>query len=285
MEYVDSPNKRQKHPHYEHRTQKLDYKDNHFSSKKFQQVRRKASTPKKLLKSFGRIGMCLNGKSTESINVEGLDHVCFVLVNDYENDKDKYLGAGPLNDGYLIALKEKRLGFKIFYFHNPRSDEFTSFLGFFVKNTSKALTVFYSGRDSMTSGTHGVEFDQGSLSTGVIGDIISQNCNRKAHVMFITDCCNGGSVFEIDTVDPNTNLTPSNYLSFYVKKTASPESKECRRSHGIFTYYFCKFITENPSITPNRLIDRMNVSLKRFGETLACTISEPKLAESPIFFS
>ena len=55
MSYVDTPDKKQKHPHYEHRTTKLDRKDNEFSSKKFQQVR-KVSTHKNLLKSFGRIG-------------------------------------------------------------------------------------------------------------------------------------------------------------------------------------------------------------------------------------
>ena len=133
MSYVDHPEKRQKHPHYEHRTQKLDRKDNEFSSKKFHQVR-KVSTHKKLLRSFGRIGMCLNEKSTDSIPIGDLDKVCFILINDYDNDKDYDLGVGPLNDGYLIGLKHHRFGFKVFYLYNPRSDLFTSFLGFFIKN-------------------------------------------------------------------------------------------------------------------------------------------------------
>ena len=34
MSYVDTPQKKQKHPHYDHRTNKLDKKDNEFTSKK-----------------------------------------------------------------------------------------------------------------------------------------------------------------------------------------------------------------------------------------------------------
>ena len=283
MTYVDIPGKKQKHPHYEHRTTKLDNKNNHFTSRKFHKIR-KVSTHKKLIESFGRIGMCLNNKSSSNIQIGDLNKVCFILINSYEY-KEHDLGVGPLNDGYLVGLKHHRLGYKVFYLYNPRSDEFTSYLSFFTKNTSHSLTVFYTGRDSMTSGTHGIEFSNGSLSTGVVGDIISQNCNGKAHVMFITDCCNGGSVFEINTVDPNTNKTPTNFLSFFVRKSHAPDSKECKRSHGIFTYYFCKIINECPSITPNRLIERMNQSLKRFGEVLSCEITDAKLAESPIFFN
>ena len=72
-------------------------------------------------------------------------------------------------------------------------------------------------------------------------------------------------------------------ISFFVEKSFDPESKEAKRSHGIFTYYFCKITTDCPNITPNRLVDRMAPSLKRFGEIFRCEITDHKLADRPVF--
>lgn len=272
MTYVDTPDKKQKHPHYEHRTTKLDRKDNEFSSKKFQQVR-KVSTHKNLLKSFGRIGMCLNEKQTSSIPIDNLNKVCFILINDYDEEDEK-LGVGPLNDGYLVGLKHHRLGFKVFYLYNSQSDEFTTFLSFLIQNTTEALTVFYSGRDD---NTEGIEFSSSKLSKSSLNSIISKNCTGKARIMFITDSLGGGSVFDIKNC--------SNAISFSVKKTADREPKEVKRTHGIFTYYFCKITSDCPNITPNRLVERMNPSLCRFSEEFVCEITNQELADSPIFFN
>lgn len=284
MTYVDTPGKKQKHPHYEHRTEKLDKKNNEFSRKKFHRIR-KVSTHKKLLESFGRIGMCLNNKSSNNINVSDLNKVCFILINSYE-DKENDLGVGPLNDGYLVGLKHHRLGFKIFYLYNSRSDEFTSYLSFFTRNTSHSLTVFYTGRDSMYSGTQGIEFNNGSLSASSISEIISQSENDKAQMIFITDSCNGGSVFGINEIKSNTTSSnPLNLISFYVTKSSSPKSKDSIRSHGIFTYYFFKIISIKPNITPNGLVERINPSLSRFKEIVRFDLSKKELADRPIFFN
>ena len=272
MTYVDTPDKKQKHPHYEHRTTKLDLKDNEFSSKKFQQVR-KVSTHKNLLKSFGRIGMRLNEKNTSDLPTCDLNKVCFILINDYD-EEDHELGVGPLNDGYLVGLKHHRLGFKVFYLYNPQSDEFASYLAFFLKNTTDALTIFYSGRDD---NSEGIEFNNGSLSKSSISEIISSSPNNKSRVMFITDSLGGGSVFDIKGL--------SNAISFSVQKSGEIDSKEVKRTHGIFTYYFCKITSDCPNITPNRLVERMNPSLCRFNEVFTCEFNNKELGESPIFFN
>ncbi|KAK8898122.1 hypothetical protein M9Y10_000392 [Tritrichomonas musculus] len=279
MTYVDAPDKKQKHPHYEHRTEKLDRKDNEFSSKKFHHIR-KVSTHKKLLKSFGRIGMCLNDKPTTSLPIGDLDKVCFILVNDYEEDDDNELGVGPLNDGYLLGLKHHRYGFKVFYLYNPRAEEFSQFLGFFLKHTQHALTIFYTGHSN-----NGISFNDSLLSQSTISEIIEDNSNGEAHVVFITDCPESGSVFDIKSTGQKNPQTTSNLISFYVEKTNGSTPKESKRSHGIFTYYFCKITSDCPNITPNRLVERMSPSLKRFGETFKCDITDHKLADSPIYFN
>ncbi|KAK8836862.1 hypothetical protein M9Y10_037387 [Tritrichomonas musculus] len=282
MTFVDIPDKKQKHPHYEHRTIKLDLHNNKFSSKKFHNIR-KVSTQKKLIKSFGRIGMCLNGKNSESIPAKDFSKACFILVNSYENE-DTDLGVGPLNDGYLVGLKHHRLGFKVFYLYNPQCNEFADLLGFFLKNTKDALTVFYSGRDMSSCGTQGIEFMNGSLSKNEISKIIEENNNGKARVMFITDSLGGGSVFDIKTSNQKNGVAEPNMITFFVTKSCSPESKEGKRSHGIFTYYFCKITSERPNITPKRLLERMNPSLSRFSEIFRCQVTNQKLVDSPIFF-
>lgn len=197
--------------------------------------------------------------------------------------KDNSFGVGPLNDGYLLALHHHRLGFKIFYLHNPKSDEFSSFLGFFIKYTKVELTVFYSGQN--TENNKSIEFFNGSLSKDTIGEIIAQNCNKKARVLFMTDCCDGGSVFDIHQINSQNFTKPSNMISIFTNKSYSPQSKECKGSHGIFTYYFCKIIKNYPNITPYKLVEEMNPSLKRFCENFGCDVTEKEIIDQPIFSS
>ena len=278
MTYVDAPDKRQKHPHFEHRTEKLDRKDNQFSSKKFHEVR-KVSTHKKLIKSLGRIGMSLNEKTTSSIPTGDLDKVCFILINDYDDDEDYDLGVGPLNDGYLIGLKHHRLGFKVFYLYNSNCEQYISYLIFFLRNAHQALTVFYSGRTS----AQGIEFNGETLNKSKVGEIIASNCTGKPKTIFITESIEGGSVFPLDGFCPENAVNLTNMVSFFVSKSCAGQSKEAKRSHGIFTYYFSKFISEDPRITPNRLIERMEPSLRRFEEIFRFELTNLDVSNSPLF--
>lgn len=279
MSTANSPKTKQINQHYEYRVKKLDQKDNQFPSKKFHQIR-KSSNPKKILHSFGRIANRLNDKEPSSINESDLNKVCFILMNTYKKKKENSFRVGPLNDGYLIALNHRRRGFKIFYLYNPRSDEFLNFLGFFVKHTNFELSVFYSGP---ITENNSIEFCNGSIPQDSVGDVITQNCNKNAHVLFVTDCCNGGSVFDIHKMNSQNFTKPSNMISIFTNKAFSPQSRECNRTHGLFTYYFCKIINEYPKITPYKLVEEMNTCLKRFSEYFGCDVTEKEIIDKPIF--
>lgn len=275
-QFCDKPNKEQKHPHFEHRSEKLCRKNNEFSKKKFQRVRR-VSTKRNLIKSFMRISTCLNNKEPSDIPTAGLENVCFILVNNFEHDKhDPQNGA--MNDGYLMGLNHHRFGFKVFYLRNCSSQKFQEFLEFFMKNTLKHLTVFYSGHDSLGNGGHGIEFKDNSVPCSEYGKIISENYNGRCKVVFISDSIAGGSVFDISSL-PND----SDVISFSVTKSTNPESKEGRRSHGIFTYYLCKIFKDDPDISPERLAERMNPSLQRFNETFVCDVSNQDSKNESIY--
>ncbi|KAK8896820.1 hypothetical protein M9Y10_014741 [Tritrichomonas musculus] len=277
--FYDKPMKQQKHPHFEHRGAKLYRKNNEFSEKKFQRVRR-VSRKSKLVHSFQRIGKCLNEENVANIPTDNLSKVCLILINNYEHDKhDPKIGA--MNDGYLIGLYHHRLGFKVFYLYNCESSKYPECLEFFLKYTLGQLTVFYSGRDTIKNGSHGIEFKDNSISCNEFGRLIADNYNGRCKAVFISDCTSGGSVFDIKTVQNSS--APSKVLSFYVNKTTDPDSKEGRRSHGIFTYYWCKILYECPNITPKRLNERMDASVKRFNENFVCECTDPNLENQPIF--
>ena len=277
--FYDKPLKDQKHPHFEHRTAKMYKKNNEFTNKKFQRVRH-VSNKKKLVHSFQHIGKCLNEATPNDIPTAGLQKVCLVLINSYEHDKHDPK-IGPMNDGYLLALNHHRLGYKIFYLYNCNASQYPQFLEFFLKYTLEDLTVFYSGRNTLTSGSAGIEFKDNSISCSEFGKLIAENYNGRCKAIFISDSTCGGSVFDIRPVINSGK--PSNVISLYASKSADPDSKEGRRSHGIFTYYLCKILNDEPSITPHRLAERMNSSIKRFDEAFVCEATDINIENQPLF--
>lgn len=269
--YCDKPNKPQKHPHFEHRTKKLDMKNNEFTSKKFQRVRH-VSNERKLLKSMKRIGKCLNDSTPADIQTQGLQKVCFIMINFYEHEKHNPK-IGPLNDAYLFGANQHRQGFKVFYLYNCERNQYVQFFNLFLKFTLKCLTVFYSG--PMTDGSNGIEFKESDLSSNESNQLINENYNHRCKVVFITDSTSSGSVF-------NDGQLPENVISLSAGKSTDPDSKEGRRSHGISTYYLCKIFNDCPNITPQFLEKRMNDSIRRFNASFIVETDQETM-NKPIF--
>lgn len=193
INYVDCPDKDEKNIHYQHRIEKLD-KHYFFISKDIYKLR-KRSSHKRLLKAFSRIAMKLNEKSPECVPVGCLDKVCLVLMNDYRKDKFNDLKTTPLNDKYLFAATQFHMDYKIFYLYNCNVEDFSAFLSFFMKNTQKNLTIFYSGRTA--DGNQGIMFPKGTLSRDAIAEVIASICNGKSHYVFVNDSPKGGTNFDI----------------------------------------------------------------------------------------
>ena len=278
----DKPDKKQKHPHFDHRTNKMMKKNNEFSEKKFQKIRH-VSNEKKLLKSFKRIGRCLNHVSRDEMPKEGYDKVCLILMNTLEHKKhDPKIGA--LNDGYLFGLYHHHLGFRVFYLYNCIQGNYPKYLQFFIHNTTGTLTVLYSGPDTAeTSGVHGVEFKDTTVTAYQLGHVISRDNNGKCKVIFVTDTRSSGSVFDISEVTTIGNPCPSKMLSFSMNKSTDPNTKEGRRTHGIFTYYFCKIIYDEPAVTAQRVVERINGHIGRFGQSINCEATDPSIMDDPVY--
>ena len=280
--YADQPEKRQRDSSYEILSTKLYDKDHEFSDKKFQKTR-KVSNREEILESFSRIGRCLNHVSRIEIPKAGLDKVCLIFMNNFKYEEyDKYdPQIGPMNDGYLVGLIHHRLGFKVFYLHNCKQGNYPKWVQFFLNHTTVNLTVFYSGHNK-----NGIEFkDNKSVSKEQLSKLINENNECKCTALFISDCSEGGSVFEINKDNKNNNEEENTkrMISLSIEKSAEPNSKESKRLHGIFTYYLCKFIYDQPNITPKRLSERMEPSFQRFKSRFICETSNEKLQDIPIF--
>lgn len=72
-------------------------------------------------------------------------------------------------------------------------------------------------------------------------------------------------------------------LLFYTNKSTDPNSKEGRRSHGVLTYYFCKIIYDDPSTTAQRVVERLNAFMNRFGHSITCESTTPEVMNEPVY--
>lgn len=287
----NAPHKRQKNSRYERQAKKLYMaQDNCFRKQDFQFLR-KNSTHSKLLGALNQIGVCLNDKNPETISIKNLDKVCFILVNTYDR-KDYDLGVGPLNDSYLLGMNLYKRGYKIFYLHNPRKSEFLVYSAFFLKNTQSDLTIFYSGRATAFAGSvngklslniNAFLFNEGCTTADELGKILSDNMNPNVKVVLLSDCCGGGSAWDIRIAKKfNPNLPP-NILIFSANERKRVKEKTSKHTHGIFTFFFCTLINENPNITPKQLCNQINPLIKRFNKSVSCEKLTNCMDVSPIF--
>ena len=70
---------------------------------------------------------------------------------------------------------------------------------------------------------------------------------------------------------------------FHSHKSTDPTTKDGRRSHGIFTYYFSKIIYDDPSISPRRLVERLNGFIGRFGNSVSCDSTSPSVMDESMY--
>lgn len=288
MTYVDQPDKKMKNSKFQKNADKL---IGEFTKTDFQKAR-ELSTEKKLIKGFGRIGVCLNGKPTEEVPTEELDKVCFIICNTYTK-ADLKLGLGPFNDGYLIGLNFHKQGYKIFYLHNPTTQEFINYFQFFLTNTHKTLTVYYSGRlvsipnsDPRLPNTTAIVFNEGQINTDEVAAIISENSSKNCKIILISECSCGGTICELTHCSNEGCHELPNVISISAKVSPEVVANQKMKAHklqGLFTYYFCKVTSDEPGISPSHLEEMVNSYISRFEETAVVESANTVIESQPIF--
>ena len=232
-----------------------------ISDNKFQQIN-KVTNPKKLLKSFKKIARCLNNVDPANFSNEKYDKVCLILISKSQRQKP-ISQVGELNDAYMFGLYHNRLGFKVFYLYNSTQKNYFASLQYFLSNVKENLTIFCSCNNM-------VDFKNLKFSNKYEEN--NQADKKKCKIVFISDCNEGNTIFDI----PNENddlINTQEVLSFTISKIM----------HGIFIYYYCKTIFNDPSITLKKFFVKMKNSLTRFKETFAYKTSNQVNQNEPIY--
>lgn len=283
FQYIDHPNRGTKRSTYIRKAVELDNKDDQFSNKKFEKVRR-SSTKKDVIESFRRIGMCLNNAKLTQLPKDSIPKVCFVTICNLDETNESY-GVGPLNDAYLFAFIHYKLGYKVVFLYNPDKAKFISSITFFLKHTTSAMSIYYSGPDSyskISQINHGIQFDYTEYLTDIeLGVLVGQNSQAVTKILVFQDCICGGTIINIKTAKTTGKGNCPDIVTFSVNKSdLMPKDK--RLSHGIFTYYFCKLIRQFSSSTVKRMGELLNMAMGRFRITFTPVASDDELLDRPM---
>lgn len=284
--FVDLPKRPEIPSPYVTRVTKLEKSNKDFELVEFQRIR-KVTSRKDILEGIQRIGKILNTVEPSSIPKEGLDKVCFILVNSCNNEFD-YFGVGPFNDAYMMAKFHKQMGYNIVLLYNPTAQKFLEFFEFFLTYTTTSLTFYYTGKDAIANKDidHGIYFiDNTMILQDDLSKFIFEKCHEKGKILLLSDCSSGDSIFNIDLIRQlveDTHKHIAEIVSFSLNKKGL-KPRERKLTHGLLTFYFCKFIKMYPNCTPKEVVDMLNGAFKRFKIIVTDKITEHNLGYDLFF--
>lgn len=282
---------------YEKRVTKL---GNDFTKKKFIKAR-SSSTIVKRTHEIKKYGTCLKDRSSEFISKDSLDKVCFIIINTYKS-RHFHLGVGPMNDAIIVASDHKKRGYKVFYLHNSTRNQFLTYLKFFLQYTQKTLTIFYSGRTTTLQHEKGnlyddntenhkdkfvkaMIFEQGYVADLDIGTLLTNFKLSRLKVVFISDSCHYGPVWDFNSPIFRFQNLPDKIISISVNMNddISDYDKLLITNDGIFTICFWNILKDTPNITPIQLKEKIGPQLQKFGLSIVYHTTSNNLDEEPIF--
>lgn len=236
------------------------------------------------LENFRQIGTDL--RQTDKSSIKNLTRCVYICVNTYVA-QNLTLGVGPMNDGLNVAESMNKMGWPIYFIHNPNQKEYLEWLQFFLQNTTTQLITYYTGHGTQVDGSDRQEesgkdeayvFENGSQVECLVDDILQNYLvqykkSPGLKCVMLSDCCHSGTIWDL-----NKSNSPQNCLSISAagdKQTAKQTQVESKEQ-GIFTYYLFKFLDDDPTLTPNQLRTKMMPYLQKFEQnyTLQATTAD-----------
>ncbi|EAY15856.1 Clan CD, family C14, metacaspase-like cysteine peptidase [Trichomonas vaginalis G3] len=224
-----------------------------------------------------------------------LNRVGFVVINCYIGTRYS-LGDGPMNDGYNMAKCLKRYGFQVFYIYDQKRNAFMEKLKFFLENVKRELVVYYVGHGTSVADTDGDEDDQmdeafvfvdGNVIDDELVECVSNSKNTESKVVFVSDCCHSGSIWDLQGGDVNGRKLPDKLVSVSAandKQTAKQTVAE-RMEQGMFTYNLMKTLKADPDMTAVECKKRLATALRRYAQTVTIASTTPELLNEPLFLN
>lgn len=265
--FVDNPNKPEIPSPYIHRSAQLEKTNKKFTFKDFQAVRN-ISNRQEVIEAYRRIGTIINDVNPNDLPRQEMENVCFILVNSCNTDHD-YYGYGPFNDAYMIAKFHKDLGYNIALIYNPKSEVFMQFLEYFLTYTTKNLTFYYTGRDSITKKNidHGIRFnDDTVVYQDDLAKIFYEKCREKTKIIVLSDCASSDSIINMDKIKSfiEDNTKPFVEIVNFSLNKKKLKANERKLTHGLLTFFYCTFIRHYPHCTLKELDIMLHGSYLRF---------------------
>jgi hypothetical protein len=181
-----------------------------------------------------------------------------------------------------VAANHEALGYKVFFLFNAEIKQYLKCLKHFLENATEYLTCYFSGHG--TNLNHFM-FVEGSLDTQTLVTYLKSYSKGFAKTLLMNDCCHSESIWDIPT-DPVKALEfPANIVS----ASASLDDESAKQgtvggdSQGLFTYYFCKNVKENPGIPLRKLQPLINQCVSSYNQHCIMIATRPVVLETPFF--
>lgn len=223
-----------------------------------------------------------------------LTRAVFICCNTYT--KPEYsLGVGPLNDAITVANYMKKIGFNIYFIHNSRSIEYMKYFKNFLQKTTEYLFIYYIGHsacddakneDGLKIKDEALIFDDNYLfDDKLVDDLINSKKSESCKVYLLSDCCHSSHIYNLQASVSSGKKFPPNIMVFSTVRQSETvkETSVGGTDYGIFTFYFFKILSQNDSITPNKMESQIDQYLKRFQQNFVVYSTTESLLNEPIF--
>jgi hypothetical protein len=214
------------------------------------------------------------------------ENAAFLCINTYTSYRLN-IGTTPINDAVLFAKRLKKFGFSIYFLHNPHARSFLKYLDAFFRNVTGQLVLFYLGHGNGSSADQAFVFDDGPIYEADLIEHLNQNKNPNSQVVFVTDACKSGTIWDIQDGSVKGRELPPGVVSISAA-TEDETVKQImvdRTNHGIFTYTLVKALKEDPFVTPEALSEKMRGVLQERGQTFTAGTTVRSLLSEPAFRS
>jgi hypothetical protein len=220
----------------------------------------------------------------------GLKKAVFICCNTYTRPEYS-LGVGPMNDAITVAHYISTLGWTILYAHNPKSQEFMSYLEHCIKNTSEYLLVYYTGHGGSVADTSGDEadgkdealvFDDAFVIDDKLLDLMKRaDKPASSKICLLNDCCHSGSIYDL----ASGKGQPERIMCLSAARDAetAKQTSVGGTDQGIFTFYFFKLLTEKPNMTPTEMESAITPYIKKYDQCFTKSATTASLLTQPIF--
>lgn len=229
-----------------------------------------------------------------SLKGQDIKKAVYICCNTYERPEYS-LGVGPMNDAITVASYMREIGFTVYYSHNPKSQEFLKYFRYFYHWTTEYLVVYYTGHGASVRDTSGDEddkldealvFDDDFIVDDELAELLGTAEKKpNSKVLLLSDCCHSGSIYDLQTGSYQGLQMPANLLSISAArdKQTAKQTTVGSKDQGIFTFYFFKFLSSNPKMTPKQMETQSQPYLNRFDQNFVAYSTTQGLLDQPIF--